>query len=261
LQITENKDYGYSVYIEPKQGYVSISMNWEKWPQDVYQRQLTESERLSDQEAISIAKSFVKNYGIDVSNYGEPEIVDYYGNRYYMAQDSTGNGESSSYVPDSVSVVYPLYIDGQEVYDQSGSKTGINVEVSARYGKATYASNITINSFQSSAYQIEGDWEKIMAFAKKGGTSSYYQYEDPTEVIEIELGTPSLQLVKTWQVSNDKYDGEELYVPSIVFPVLSNSSNGYFYQQSIIVPLVGMESYNVVYPDIPLPVLEEKITE
>jgi len=266
LQINENKDYGYTVYIEPKQGYVSISMNWEKWPQDVYQRQLTESERLSDQEAISMAKAFVKSYGINVSNYGEPEIVDYQ-NHYYISRDVASpleevvSTEPSLYIPDSASVVYPLLIDSQEVYDQSGRKTGINIDVSARYRKVTYASNITINSFQSSAYQIENDWEKIIDFAKKGGTNSYYQYEDPTETIEIELGDPFFGLVKTWQVSQDKYNGEELYIPSLIFPVLSDSSNGYFYQQSVTVPLVGMENYDRSYPDYPMPLLQGNAVE
>ncbi len=251
LQINEDRNQGYSIFIDPKQGMVALSMNWEKWPQDVYQKQMTEADRLSDEQALSIAADFVRSYGIKTDKYGEPEVLDYAGHYYALEESGT-----SSYIPDSRSVVYPLLIDGKAVYDQSGRKTGMNMEVSARYRKVTYAGNIFAGGFQSSQYEVETNAEKIISSAEQGGMSYYYQHSDPTETVQMELGTPSLQLVRVWQMTENKYLGEELYVPAFVFPLTDQSDKERFYQEAVVVSLVGIEtSQGGVRP---MPLLEEE---
>jgi len=254
LQINEDREYGYSIFIDPSQGMVSVSMNWERWPQNVYDKQLTESDALSDQEALSIADSFMRAYGISTDRYGEPEVLESAG--YYYDYATEGSGERVSYVPDSRSVIYPLLIDGKAVYDQSGRKTGINVEVSARYRKATYAGNIFATGFQSSSYNVETDSEKIISSAQNGGITNYYRHSDPTSTVRIELGTPSLELVRVWQMTENKYLGEELYVPAFVFPLTDQADKESFYREAVVVPLVGIESPDRIEP-MPLMDVEE----
>jgi hypothetical protein len=250
LQINEDREYGYSIFIDPSQGMVAFSMNWEKWPQDAYQREMTEADRLQDGEALRIAGDFIKNYGISTDRYGEPEVLET-GGVYYLEM-SDGN-----YIPDSRSVIYPLLIDGKAVYDQSGRKTGINIEVSARYRKVTYAGNIFAAGFQGSSYDVETDPEKIVSSAEKGGINSYYKYSDPTETVTVELGTPSLELVRVWQMTENKYLGEELYVPAYLFPLTDQADKEYLYQGAVIVPLVGVEASGGRTEPMPMMDVEE----
>jgi hypothetical protein len=244
LQIVEDRDYGYSLFIDPMSNTVSINTNWERWPQDVYSGGLTEADSLTEDQILSIADSFVKEYKIDLSNYGPAEVLETEP-ILYMAEKS-GEASSISYVRESYSVVYPLILDGKEVFNQSGGKTGMNVEVSARYKKVTYAGNIFTSGFESSDYDVETSVDKILSSAQKGGMNSYYSYPDPTKTVDVELGTPVFGLVSVWQATENKYMGEELYVPSLIFPITSNPEPNYYYGDSVVVPLVGIQQSNVL---------------
>ncbi len=247
LQIAEDREYGYILYIDSQNDYLSISMNWKKWPQDVYSGQLKESDRLSDQKILEIAGNFVKSYGIDTSLYGSPEIRP--SPVLYAMLDSGQREESgTSYIAESRSVVYPLLLQGEKVYDQSGRKVGMTLEVSLRYKKVTYAGSIFVGGFESSKYDIETDREKIISSAEKGGMDPYYSYDDQTETVQIKLGTPSLQLVRIWQRAENKYFGEELYIPAYVFPITEEPEKGHFHRQSVIVPLTGIQQEDQIRP-------------
>ncbi|UCG35510.1 MAG: hypothetical protein JSW17_01545, partial [Candidatus Omnitrophota bacterium] len=247
LQILEDRDYGDSIYIDPGQNNISINMNWEKWPMSEV-RTLTQAEVPSDQELISIADSFIREYGINMDMYGPGEVVS---REVMIAAEEV----SEAYIPENYSVVYPLMLDGKTASDQSGRKAGISVEVNIRHKKVVYTGNISISGFESSKYNIETDEEKIIATAEKGGIYRFYDYPDATETIELELGTPTLQLVRIWQRSQTKVGGEEMYVPSFVFPIIGGRSQDYFYRQNVIVPLVGEMYTDSVEP---MPLLEGK---
>jgi len=244
LQIVEDRDYGYSLFIDPMSNTVSINTNWERWPQDVYSGNLNEADALTESQVLSIADSFVKEYKIDLSNYGPAEVSEMEPILYMT--ESSEEGSAISYVRESYSVVYPLILDGKEVFNQSGRKTGMNVEVSARYKKVTYAGNIFTSGFESSDYDVKTNVDEILSSARDGGMSGYYSYPDPTKTVDIELGTPVLGLVSVWQTTDNKYMGmgEELYVPAYIFPIISELSPNYYYEKGIVVPLVGIQQNN-----------------
>ena len=92
-----------------------------------------------------------------------------------------------------------------------------------------------------------------MAFAKDGGLSKNYVYPNATKTINVELGTPELALVEIWQVSpEDKSDAKEIFVPSLIFPIIEMPDWPYIYKTSIVVPLVG-EILNQQNNPIPVP--------
>jgi hypothetical protein len=225
IQISEDKDQGYILYAYPKENIVYIGQNWEKWPSyyDSRENQQPSVSQLSDPEAIKIADKFLSDYSIDHSAFGSGEVIGY------------ANIEDA--ITESASVVYPLQIEGNDVYSQSGYKYGLNVVVDFRTGEVSHVSNINAGNFQSSDYDSDLTKEQILSYAEKGGLQGSYFYEQAAKTVEIRMGTPVYALVQTW-----KYDGgesSELLVPSLIFPVENIENYKYYYGSDVIVPLVG----------------------
>jgi hypothetical protein len=79
-----------------------------------------------------------------------------------------------------------------------------------------------------------------MELVYNGGSYPYYDYfvEGEYETVDIELGSPSLELVKIWNYDQTKMISQELYVPAYVFPIISQSKYNYFYRKNIVIPAV-----------------------
>ena len=71
--------------------------------------QLSPDDLPTDEELIAIADNFLKEHGIKRENYGDPIV-----NKYWR---ETG---MSDFVPDTLTIIYPLLINGKEVLDQGG---------------------------------------------------------------------------------------------------------------------------------------------
>ena len=98
--------------------------------------------------------------------------------------------------------------------------------------------DITSQNYISSNYEIENSSEKIIAIAEKGGLRQTFKYPEATKTIDIELGTPTLGLIKYYQYNRDKMESSELLVPAYIFPITDIPEETYFYQENIVVPLV-----------------------
>jgi len=221
IEISEDQEFGYSIHISSRQNTLSINANWEKWPRDSSDQQ---GEELADEEAISIADRFFSDYGINMDMYEQGEVM------------NTRNG---GVFHENVMVVYPLKIDGQIVYDQGGQKYGVYVAVSSFHKRVTSANNIAVNIFESSGYNVAIDKDEAIVLAEQGGMFKNYTNPDAEKTVTIELGTPEIKLVKIWKVSEDKSSTQELFVPSLVFPVLEIPEGLYFYANNVVIPLVG----------------------
>lgn len=241
LEISEDKDFGYSIYIDLRQNNFSINMNWEKWPQN---RENFPVQQIPDEQIIAISDQFLTNYGIDMKNYGKGEIVkNQYGILYAEKIESMPQREP---IIENVSVVYPLVIGGQTVFEQGGQKYGLTVSLDLRYKKVTGAYNINSGNFESSKYDIETNSEKIIELAEGGGLYLNYRYPEATKTQEIDLGTPTQGLVVIWRTEEGKINSTQLLVPAMFFPMNSKDD----WRNFIAVPLVGgmVESRSEVIP-------------
>lgn len=242
ISFSEDREYGYDVTLSPLDGSVSMYMNWLKWP-DPYAScrdnacsediNLKLSDIPEDSVILSMSDSFLDYYGISKSSYGAGKVIKSYMDPYARPLAAG----SDIFVSDNISVVYPLVIDGKSVYDSSGELDGMFVDVNIRYKKVSGARNIYFQDFQSSAYDAETDVRNIVSYAEKGGLYGDYAYENPSRTVDVELGDPSMELVKIWKYNEGKRMGEEFYVPSLIFPI-TNKPEGYFYRKNVIVPLV-----------------------
>ncbi|OGE74181.1 MAG: hypothetical protein A3I07_01480 [Candidatus Doudnabacteria bacterium RIFCSPLOWO2_02_FULL_42_9] len=234
LRASENRDQGYAIDMDLKQGTLYISQNWERWPMLDYSQPTSMGEVPSDEEAIAIADQFLNEYGISKENYGTPVVQNYWRIMYERATD-----KNSLYVPDAVSVVYPIKIEGNEVMDEGGNKTGMFVSINARTKQVTSVGEITSQRFQASAYPTEKDTARLMKIAENGGFRSYMPLaneviEPDAKTVTVELGTPKIEYVRMWQTINNQT--KDLYVPSLVFPVTNQPTD--YYTQNVIVPLI-----------------------
>jgi hypothetical protein len=241
LSISEDKEFGLSVNMDFVEGNVSISKNWLKWPQSKCQdeacyrgNQVKIEDLPSDEKAIEIASKFIQDYGINVSSYGQPFVNDDWRNDYERLADKT-----YAYIPENVSVVYPLVIDGKTVYEEYGQPKGITVGVDVKNGRVSDVNGIEKLDFSESAYAIENDFAKILQMAEKGGRNAF-TYPMPAEVktttVEVKLGEPQLSYTHIYEYKDGQ--NSQYIVPAIIFPVDQKPKEGEYFPNKIVIPLV-----------------------
>lgn len=245
LTFTEDRKNGYTTYINFDDGSVSISRNWDRWiskssgtvtcmaigcVQPPVQP-IKISDVPADATLIEMANNFLKTYGISSANYGQPFIQSDWRIAYDAAPD-----KSNYYLPDQLSVIYPMLVNGQEIYDESGNKSGLNVTVDIREMAVTSVWNLTTQNYQASSYDTEKDSSRIIKLAENGGFRQIYYYGNGGDQQEISLGTPTLGLVQMSFYRDNQ--NQQLLIPSYIFPITNKPAGVYYYQDNIIVPVV-----------------------
>ncbi len=260
INIFEDREYGYQISFNLKEGTFSINENWEKWrnlemekcrDDACYQSfRLKINDIPSDNQLLEIANNFLREKRIDVSAYGNPEVENTFREQYDNAAD-----KSNFYIPEVISVVYPLLIDGEEVMDESGNKNGIRVNVNVRVNRVSGLYGLSIQNYESSSYEGETDAQKIIEIAERGGQRWYF-YEAENQ-IELELGTPERTLVNIWNYRDGQ--SEELLVPALIFPILNPPTEQYYYRKNVVVPLAQdiLKRYEVNEDIMPMPLLKD----
>lgn len=239
FNFNQEKDFGYSVAVNLANNTLSVFDNWSTWPQpyqDCYDEDCLASLRLgaddmlTDNQLISLANNFIENYGVDLSNYSSPRVSAQ--SKLTLLREASDN----NYYPEYMTVIYPLLIDNQKVFDSHGIEEGLQISVNLREKRVSGLSNLNFSSYQSSSYELINDLNKINPLLERGGLYPDYRYTDG-ELIEVELADPQIALVKTWLPSADKRSSYELFLPGLIFPV-KETPNEYFYRQAVIIPLV-----------------------
>ncbi len=229
---SENREEGYAIDMDLKQGTIYISQNWERWAAVDYSKQMSIGEIPADSKVIEIANGFLDEYGISRENFGEPQVQ----NTWRIMYENASN-KASVYLPDMLGVVYPTKIEGNEVYDQSGNKSGMTVYVNLRNNKVSSVGEITGQKYSASSYPVETDTDKLVKLAENGGYQGYIPFASEganAKQVAVELGSPKLVYVRMWLTLNNQ--SKDIYVPSLIFPVINQPKD--YYQQSITVPLV-----------------------
>lgn len=257
--LVEDRENGYMVTVNPEEGNVYINQNWQRWnnPMSLCRDQacfdrnkLKESDVPSDSELISISNQFLKEYGINSSVYGQPQIL-----KYWQDPVALSSGQEI-YIPDMVNVVYPLKLKNQIVLDEGGNASGLNVSVDIRQKRVSAVSDLSSQDYQSSNYALETDSTRLVKFAT-GEIFPAPQERSATPSSEVYLGTPTQELVRTWTYNDNQ--NQELFVPALVFPVTGSSSkDATYHPKFIVVPLVKeiLDQRSQTNPGYPMPMME-----
>lgn len=260
ISLSEDREFGYNIYFNLIENIVSISNNWQRWPQpsancfdeECFQRnRLTINDVPGDSTLFSIAENFLKEYNISTTSYGKPEVMDQWRKSYEMMTD-----KEHAYIPEMMQVVYPLLIGGKKTYDDFGNFEGLMVDVDIRNMKAAGVRGMSLQEYEASNYELEKDVDKIVKVAESGGFFYSYPVANPDKVIDIELGTPTVELVRHWQYNSNTGLGDSLYVPAFVFPIISESEESYQNRKNVVVPIVKEileERRSETNPGIPEP--------
>ncbi len=235
--VAESSDQGYVFSVDAQEGAVNIFQNG-KWfsplsrcmDQNCYeQNRLKEGDLLSDEESIRIADAFLAEYGISKDDYGTP-IVNNQWRVQYAAMDASAR--SSFWFPDGVSVVYPVLVNGNVAYDESGSPYGLNVNVDVRAKRAQSVWNLFTRNYQVSSYAAETDAKRLIGIAEN--TDNYGgEWPANTKRVDVELGTPKIAYVRSWQQMGET--GAEILVPALIFPIQNGPAE--LWRPNVIVPL------------------------
>ncbi len=245
FSFVEDKDYGLGVNIDLNYGNVSLYQNWEKWPQPEYVcdnnycgavPRITKEDMPSEAEAVSIANQFVTDYGVSLEGYGNPFLYEQYA---WIAAYERSEDKDRFYFPENVMVMYPLTLEGQTVYDEGGNPAGMVVNIDVRTRKVNNLYGLDSKQFQKSSYVGETDTKRIDEIVKRGGYNNgwYWGGSDSEKKRTVKLGTPTVELVRMWYSPNPNQPGDELYVPSLVFPIL-DAPEEMMWRKNVVVPLV-----------------------
>ena len=228
---------GYNTYVDLNSGMISLSSNEDYGIKPLASdatlcpttgcptpKPIDPADVPDDASLIAIANGFIQAHSIATNAYAEPEVV----------HPAMAN-ETFLYQPEVVSVVYPLKINDGKVYDESGNLTGLMVSISLRTKKDQGVWNIGVNNYEASSYDAVTDPSVMLSIAQKGGMYGYTG--DPSgKVVEVDLGTPTQEYVAMWDYSNNI--GQQVLVPSLVFPVTDQPKDSGFQNKAVVVPLI-----------------------
>ena len=174
MNLVEDRPYGLDTNMDFNEGIIDISKNFPRWPQvncqddACFQANQVHIESVpSDAKALEAANAFIEKYRISLAAYGAPYVDNEWRTEYDRTQD-----KSQAYVPETISVVYPLRVDGMSVYEEFGQKKGITVGIDVKTGLVSQVNGIEKLDFSESKYAVETDPKKILAQVEAGGRMS-----------------------------------------------------------------------------------------
>ena len=239
FSFSENRDSGYTVWVSPSEGTLSLSQNWKTWPYAKQcmngcppQEPLSAGDVPGDEEIKNIAESFLNDYGIAHNNYADPQIIRYDNIATMVNSDEPSSSSSMPimpYISEEVQVVYPLKINGEIVYGEDGRPSGLFVSVNLRERKVSNLNGLDVQHYESSSYDAEQNLQKLLDYASN---RYWYGYEENVKEVEVELSAPSQGYIKMWVY--DGIDNKELLVRALIFKVTN--------------PIAGLNTDTVVIP-------------
>jgi hypothetical protein len=258
VTLVENHEYGYSLNFDASTGTLSISKNWNKWPNPAVgcgdetcgqQNNIKASDVPADAMLISTAGSWLAELGIDTSIYGEPTV-----NNDWRTQPLYGMAESERWIPEEASVVYPLLVQGQQVYEEWGNLFGLNVQIDIRTNKPAGLWNLTSQSYESASYPVV-DAKTLQSAIAKGGRNAWQPEEANAKKVQVKLGEPEMILSKVWRWDSKLSISDELFVPALRYPVVSVGADAeeWYTTKQIILPLAA-DLYTA--ENTPLPMMD-----
>jgi hypothetical protein len=142
--------------------------------------------------------------------------------------------------PEELTVIYPLQIEGRDIYESYGETTGLSVSYDIRDKKVSSMYNLMTHNYQSSAYDAETDVQKIIQTAQSTNGNIYAPVDEKNKDVKkvvLELDTPILGYEHFWRYENSGQNSEFM-VPALIFPIKDNPDTGYYGQTRIVVPLI-----------------------
>jgi hypothetical protein len=256
LAVAENLPGGYTINFDFIGGYIYINKSW-KFGDPNAGMVGTQDAKLGDEEAIAIADAFLKARNISRASFGEPRVekqpeimpLAYEEDAVRSQEQSTGadtmlgapeavSSDSKmavSYYNEWVSVLYPLAVDGNSVYDEGGNLYGVRVGLNARTKQVDRVYELGVQTFERSTYPLVTDVTRLVNYLnERSAAPDYGDMQVKKETVK--LGTPKTALMRHWKYDESKGTSEEYFVPAAIFPIVEGGES--HYSREVIVPLM-----------------------
>lgn len=230
LSVSENRPQGYTVSFDFNEGMAYIGADYRTWNngRDIAPAR-SDDIKMTEDELVRIASGFLAEKGISTDGYGEP-LIQLAGDVRIMEAQSSRT--TMLYPAAYATVVYPILVEGQKTYEEGGASYGLLVSIDGNARRVTGVSNLINRRFESSAYDLETDWNQILEALKR---REFYSYGGGQKATSIKLGTPEKVLMRyfLWKENGS----EELLVPALAFPIQSIPDGVYYYAAHVVIPL------------------------
>lgn len=230
ISLIENKKDAYNVYYNFTEGELAINKIFDS-TEDYYGSIKSIKEVPDNSELIKIANDFIKKIDLDMSNYGEPKVLDGFIKDYEKSEY-----KENFIFPDSVIVFYPLLINGKEVFKQYyNEQVGVNVAISLKKKIVVNVNNYSIQNYTASTYELEKDTNRLMRVIELGGDNNYY-IDLSKEHNEVKIKINNMRL-GYGQITTK--DGNTLFVPAFIFDIEdSELADSLYNNKNLVVPIV-----------------------
>lgn len=203
VSFEEEGDNAYRINLNLKNGQLNINKIWDTWEEFQKDEYVIDKYNVTDKDIIKVANSFIKEYGINLKNYGEAELL-----------ESPKIFATREYKPDSYQVVYPLLVEGKKVMTNWGNLVGVSVSVDLRTGKVSDFYGFEPKTYTSKQYPAVTDFGKIKELVDKTGDSKF-AFEEETEEEIVKVKKPEQVWLEYRSYSNNS---SKLYlVPALAF--------------------------------------------
>lgn len=235
IALSEDRDQGYNVSVDLREGAISMYQNWERWAQPLREAignvNTTVTPTLpSDDTLIATANAFLDQYSIPRSAYGAPVVP-----KYFLGFGETTPRADFGYLQ-TVQVVYPLVVDGKAVVNENGYPAGLTVDVDLNLNRVVSVNNLTGLSYEASAYPMISDTAAVLDIVKRGGMYGMVSPDQNVKKVQVEVGTPTLGYYPSrYQIEQTN---TEYLIPALVFPITKAPQGEQLYRSAIVVPLV-----------------------
>jgi hypothetical protein len=263
LQVAENRPGGYMINFDFIGGYVSLNKNW-KFGNPYGEIPAGEPQKIEDAEVIRISNSFLSSHKISTASFGKPIVEPMPDIRPMMMEEKSARIEAGittvspdvidskmiAYWPQSVTVIYPLQIDGREARDEGGAMYGMRVMVNVHNKDVLSVYDLSPQNFERSSYPLVTEVSSLMSYLNKRSAFSF----PPDEKMEVKkervkLGTPTQVYMRHWKYDANGGQSSEYLVPAALFPIVEGGEN--HYMRVVIVPLLD-ELLQAQYPGDPV---------
>ncbi len=234
INLVQDAEQGYYISLNFVDSSISITQKWDTWQHP--DQPLRMSDIPPDADLIAIADKFLDDNNIDLSGYGAP-IVRNDWQMEIMYAEAEGRPVEEIYVPEIITLVYPIELDGMSAVDQGGYPMGLNISVSIVHDKVTNLYELRPLKFEQSQYPGVTDWSRIENYLAKGA-GFYGYYDESAEELEVQLENAQIVMLAMWpesEISNGRYT--RYFTPAISFDVVTPEDNPYFYPRKLTVPL------------------------
>lgn len=231
-------DMGMAVSADPDNGYVTVMRDYDKWPEtpctaETCGKILKESDVPDDSVIVSIAESFAKDLGIDLSGYGKARV-----DSSWKTALSQTSDPSFKIVPENLTVVFPRKVGGYEILDDSGYPAGITFIVNHPTKRVQQAIGIEVSTLSSVDKVSKIDAADVTSRLANGGSAEAPVSESGATVVEIPMSRATLGYSLQYAEKNGKW--VEFYAPSVVFETDKTTKSGEYFKTRVVVPLADV---------------------